>query len=192
MPGSISSSWCYVIMVSTSKKKKKKRNYSKCIYLVSLILSRVTRLFDIVLNHRTLNLHSSFNKYLVADLGEVMDSTKEFLDIDDIVGNVLSMGTSLRGINKTRAHSLRVPSTKYWRGTYHVPRDLVPGSHLVPLSPNKVSPGTPFYSSERFSRWCRMTQLRVGSGLSSALPRAGAWTTDCQGEWVVKRVCLWE
>lgn len=100
-------------MVSTSKKKKKKRNYSKCIYLASLILSRITRLFDIVLNHKTLNLHSSFNKYLIADLGEVMDSTKEFLDIDDIVGNVLSMDTCLRGDNKTRAHSLRVPSTKY-------------------------------------------------------------------------------
>lgn len=112
-------------MVSTSKKKKKE-NYSKCIYLVSLILSRLTRLFDIVSNHKTLNLHSNFNKYLIANLVEVMESTKEFLDIDDIVGNVLSMDTSLRGVNKDRPRSLRVPSAKYLWGTYNVPRDLVP------------------------------------------------------------------
>lgn len=55
-----------------------------------------------------------------------MESTKEFLDIDDIVGNGLSMDTSLRGANKDRRHSLRVPSAKYLWGTYNVLHDLVP------------------------------------------------------------------
>lgn len=85
-------------MVSTSKKKKKKKTHCrKYIYLVSLILSRVTRLCDIASNHRTLNLHSSFNKDLIANLGEVMERTKESLNIDDAVGNMLTVDTDLRG-----------------------------------------------------------------------------------------------
>lgn len=55
-----------------------------------------------------------------------MESTKEFLNIDDVVGNVLTMDPALRRVGKDRSRSLRVPTVKYSWGPYNVPRDLVP------------------------------------------------------------------
>lgn len=162
--------------VSTSKKKKTKQNKKqdrKCICLVSLTVSKQrNKLFDMASNHGTLHLHSNFNKDLIANLGEVVKRTKEFLNVDDVVGNVLTLNTSLRGVETDRPHSLRVPAALYLRGTYRGPHDLVPRSHLVPLSPSKLSPCTPFHSSERFSSLGRVIQLalRLRTELWSASP----------------------